>query len=66
MNAFEALSIIAKLEFNFLDDADRQGYAGVESDEALIGYYDNTVVIIDGPMVQFMYEDGEFESFYLK
>ena len=67
MNAFEALALVAQCEFTFLSQADRECYAGVENEDAMIGYYgEDLVVIIDGPMVQFMYEDGEFESFYLK
>ena len=66
MKAFEALALVAQCEFNFLSEADRDCYAGVENEDARIGYYGDMVIIIDGPMVQFMYDDGEFETFFLK
>ena len=65
MQITEALSIIARTEFKLFDETDHYAFAGVESEEAMIGTYQNTVIVIDGPTVQFMYEDGEFETFTL-
>jgi hypothetical protein len=64
MTAFEALVLIASLKFEPL--VDREGFAGVESENALVAYSDTATVVIDGDMVQFMYDDGEFESFRLR
>ena len=66
MNAFEALALVAQCDFTFLSQADRESFAGVESEDARIGYYGDTTIIVDGSTVQFMYEDGEFETFRLK
>jgi hypothetical protein len=64
MNAFEALALIAKTQFSPLTD--REGFAGVESEDAVMGEFERGVIIIDGDMVQFMYENGDFETFFLK
>ena len=56
MTAFEALVLIASLKFEPL----------VDRENALVAYSDTATVVIDGDMVQFMYDDGEFESFRLR
>jgi len=67
MNAYEALALVAQCDFDFLTQADREVYAGVESEDARIGYYgDDLVIIIDGSTVQFMYAEGDFETFSLR
>jgi translation elongation factor P/translation initiation factor 5A len=66
MNAFEAFKIIAKTEFSPMNEADFETFAGAQNEDAVIGEYEGGVIIIDGDMVQFMYETGDFETFRLK
>jgi hypothetical protein len=66
MNAFEAIALIASSKFSFMTQSDRECYAGVEADDAQIAEFEGGVIIVDNDMVQFIYEDGEFETFYLK
>ena len=59
--------MVAQVEFSFLSKAERGHFVGVENEDARIGYYgEDLVIIVDGSTVQFMYSDGEFETFNLK
>ena len=64
MYTFEALMLIAKTEFAPLGD--REGFGGVESEDAVMGEFDGGIIIIDGDMAQFVYENGDFDIFKLK
>ena len=49
MNAIEAMKLIAATEFSPVTEADREGLAGLESENPLIGYSaDNWQIVIDG------------------
>ena len=61
MNAIEALKLIAETEFSPVTEADRQGLAGLESENPLIGYSaDDWQIVIDGETVQFEREGNWF------
>lgn len=64
MTAYEALMMIARATFSPLGD--REGFAGVDSLDAQIAEFDGGVIIIDGSTAQFMFDDGDFETFFLK
>jgi hypothetical protein len=66
MNAFEAIALIASSKFEFLTESDRETFSGVEAEDAQIAYFQGGVIIVENDMAQFMYEDGEFETFRLK
>ena len=61
MNAIEALKLIAATEFSPVTEADREGLAGLESENPLIGYSaDDWQIVIDGETVQFEREGNWF------
>jgi hypothetical protein len=64
MTAFEALVLIAKTEFSPLTD--REGFAGVENENAVIGDFEGGIIIVDGEVAQLIFDNGEFETFMLK
>ena len=60
-----ALMLIAQTKFHPFTNADYQIFAGVESDNPMIGETDNYNIIIDGVVVQFNDGNGDFVNFTL-
>jgi len=60
-----ALMLIAQTKFFPLSEADYQSFAGVESDNPMIGETDKYVIIIDGVVAHFNDDEGNFVAFYL-
>ncbi len=60
-----ALMLIAQTTFHPFTKADYQIFAGVESDNPMIGETDKYVIIIDGVVAHFNDDEGNFVAFYL-
>ena len=69
MTRTEALSLVAIGQFRAFDKADYQTFAGVQSDDPMIAEVKflnkDYVIIVDGDLIQFITEDGSFESFVI-
>lgn len=61
-----ALMLIAQTTFHPFTNADYQSFAGVESDNPMIGETGNYVIIIDGVVVQFNDVEGNYVSFTMR
>ena len=64
MNAIEALKLIAEAEFSPVSEAEREGLAGLQTENPLIGVMNDWQIVIDGEVVQFE-RDGDWYSFNL-
>lgn len=56
----ELLSIMAKTEFKPFTKADWFCFSGCETDEPLIGYYEEFTIVIDGDIVNIIEVADEF------
>lgn len=62
MTPTEAMLLIAKAEFKPFTKADYESFNGVESDNPMLGEYEDWVIVIDGNTIQFT--DVEMEKCY--
>ena len=66
MNATTALLMVAKTEFRPFNEIDYDSFAGVTSDNPMVGEYEDYVIVIDGDVIQITdYEIGSLYSFTL-
>ena len=65
LNVTQALLWVARTEFAPFDDSDYEGFAGVESENPLIGYTPDYIIVIDGEtiFVQSNEEPSDFITF---
>ena len=63
MTPTEALLIVAKTQFRPFIESDYDGFMGVESDNPMIGEYEDKVILIDGNVIQI--QDCDMNSCYI-
>jgi len=51
----ELFSVMAKTEFKPFDKYDWDAFAGCESADPLIGYYDEFTIVLDGDMINIVH-----------
>ena len=56
----ELFSIIAKTEFKPFDGFDWDCFAGCESENPLIGTYNDFVIVLDNDMINIVHSDDEY------
>lgn len=59
-NAAELLQIIAKTQFKPFDRDDWYAFAGYESENPLIGYYEEFTIVIDGDQINVIHAQDQF------
>jgi hypothetical protein len=57
--ANQVISIVAKAACRPFTNSDWDAFAGCESDEPLIGFFEDMIVVVDGDCVLLMYEGDE-------
>lgn len=64
MTTTDALMLIATLNFKPFDKHDYMSFSGVKSEQPMIAYTDENVVIIDGEEIEIINNENEFVSLF--
>lgn len=56
----ELLVIIANTSFDSFTEADWWSFAGCESKDPLIGYYNDFTIVIDGEQINIVHHEDEY------
>jgi hypothetical protein len=65
MNAIEVLTIVARTNFTAFDETDFSSFAGVVSENPLIGYFDDYTIVIDSDVICVINAHGDEAQFRL-
>ena len=65
MNASTALLMLATAKFDPFTAADYDSYAGVTSENPMVGEFDDWFIIVDGDIIQLHNVSGVDNDFYL-
>ena len=64
--ASDILALVARSVFVPVDEIDRSGFAGIESDNALICYGEDYTLLLDGNRVCYINGDWDEQHFVLR
>ena len=56
----ELLAIIGQTEFKPFNEGDWFAFAGCESENPLIGYYNDFVIVLDGHLINIVHSEDDY------